>query len=136
MSSESTTGGTLAPPLLLKFLVAGALSAGGVLLVPRTVSGSGDVPPVRMLIETAVIVSESFARRYFGREPAVGRRFDAQFGKRLAPNEVVGVVADVRYDLRKPPAPTIYMLAPLDRFKTIHVRVADDATMTAARLRP
>jgi hypothetical protein len=57
VSSEATSGGTLAPPLLLKFLVAGALSAGVVLLVPRTVSGSGDVPPVRMLIETAVIVS-------------------------------------------------------------------------------
>jgi hypothetical protein len=57
VSSESKTGGTLAPPLLLKFLVAGALSAGVVLLVPRTVSSSGDVPPVQMLIETAVIVS-------------------------------------------------------------------------------
>ena len=57
MSSEPTTGGTLAPALLLKFAVAGALSLGVVMLVPRTVSGGGDVPPVRMLIETAVIVS-------------------------------------------------------------------------------
>src|SRR5205085_1233591 len=57
VSSEPTTGGTLAPALLLKFAVAGALSLGVVMLVPRTVSGGGDVPPVRMLIETAVIVS-------------------------------------------------------------------------------
>ncbi|TMK69839.1 MAG: hypothetical protein E6G50_10990 [Actinobacteria bacterium] len=57
MSSEPTTRATLAPTLLLKFAVAGALSLGVVMLVPRTVSGGGDVPPVRMLIETAVIVS-------------------------------------------------------------------------------
>ena len=54
---------------------------------------------------------------------------------RRAPNEVVGVVADVRYDLRKPPAPTIYILLPLDSFRTLHVRVAGDATTIAARLR-
>ena len=84
---------------------------------------------------TAVIVNESFAKRYFGREPAVGRLFDARFGRTRAPNEVVGVVADVRYDLRKPPAPTIYMLLPLDSFRTLQVRVAGDARTIAARLR-
>jgi hypothetical protein len=58
VSSEPTVSGrTLTPPLLLKFAVAGALSFAVVLLVPRTVSSGGDVPPVRMLIETAVIVS-------------------------------------------------------------------------------
>jgi predicted permease len=84
---------------------------------------------------TTVIVNESFAKRYFGGEAAVGRLFDARFGRTGAPNEVVGVVADVRYDLRKPPAPTIYMLLPLDSFRTLHVRVAGDATTIAARLR-
>jgi putative ABC transport system permease protein len=84
---------------------------------------------------TIVIVNESFAKRYFGREPAVGRLFDARFGRTRAPKEVVGVVADVRYDLRKPPAPAIYMLLPLDSFQTLHVRVAGDATTIAARLR-
>jgi hypothetical protein len=84
----------------------------------------------------AVIVNESFARRYFGGEPAVGRLFDARFGKTTRPpNEVVGVVADVRYDLREPPAPVIYMLLPLDSFRTLHVRVAGDAMTIAARLR-
>jgi cell division protein FtsX len=86
-------------------------------------------------IPTCVIVNESFAKRYFGGEPAVGRLFDVRFGQTRAPKEVIGVVADVRYDLRKPPAPAIYMLLPLDRFQTLHVRVAGNATTMAARLR-
>jgi putative ABC transport system permease protein len=84
---------------------------------------------------TIVIVNESFAKRYFGTEPAVGRMVDVRFGRTRAPKEIVGLVADVRFDLRQPPAPTIYMLLPLDRFQTLHVRVAGDATTIAARLR-
>jgi putative ABC transport system permease protein len=84
---------------------------------------------------TVVIVNESFAKRYFGSEPAVGRQFDAHFGTAHAPNEVVGVVADTRYDLRKPPAPTLYILLPVQRFGTVQVRVAGDARTIAARLR-
>jgi predicted permease len=84
---------------------------------------------------TVIIVNESFAKRYFGGEPAVGRQFDAQFGAKRTPNEVVGVVADTRYDLRKPPAPMIYMLLPLRNFGTLHVRVAGDARASASRLR-
>lgn len=84
---------------------------------------------------TVIIVNDSFAKRYFGRELAVGRLFDAGFGGTRAPNEVVGVVADVRYDLRKPPAPTIYILLPVRGFQTLQVRVAADATTIAARLR-
>jgi predicted permease len=83
---------------------------------------------------TAVIVNESFARRYFGAEPPVGRVFDARFGK-AAPHEVVGVVADVHYDLRSPPAPTVYMLLPLESFRTLHIRVTGDPTVIAAGLR-
>ncbi|TMK32856.1 MAG: hypothetical protein E6G32_02985 [Actinobacteria bacterium] len=57
MSSEPTVrDGVLTRPLLLKLLLAGALSFAVVNLVPRTVSGGGSVPPVRMLIETATIV--------------------------------------------------------------------------------
>jgi putative ABC transport system permease protein len=84
---------------------------------------------------TVVIVNESFARRYFGSEPAVGRPVDVRFGRTRAPKEVVGVVADVRYDLRKPPAPTIYILLPIQSHRTLHVRVAGEATTIAARLR-
>src|SRR2546426_8817998 len=57
VSSEPTVrDGVLTRPLLLKLLLAGALSFAVVNLVPRTVSGGGSVPPVRMLIETATIV--------------------------------------------------------------------------------
>jgi len=83
---------------------------------------------------STVIVNESFAKRYFGGEPAVGRLFDARFGKARM-HEVVGVVSDVRYDLRKPAAPTIYMLLPLESFRTLQVRVAGESTAIAARLR-
>ena len=57
MSAEPTTReAALTPPLVLKLLVAAALSVGVVALVPRTVSTSGDVPPVGMLLVTATIV--------------------------------------------------------------------------------
>ena len=83
---------------------------------------------------TVVIVNESFAKRYFGGEPAVGRRFDGRFGTTRAANEIVGVVADVRYDLRKPPAPAIYILLPLQGLRTLHIRVEGDARAIASRL--
>jgi predicted permease len=82
-----------------------------------------------------VIVNESFAKRYFGVEPGIGRLIDARFGKTRTQSEVVGVVADVRYDLRKPPAPTIYILLPLSSFRTLHVKVAGDTGPIAVRLR-
>ena len=91
----------------------------------------GDLDPDE---PTIVIVNESFAKWYFGHEAAVGNMFDARFGRK-GPNEVVGVVADVRYDLRRPPAPTIYMLLPLNDFRTRQVRVADDAGTIAPRIR-
>ena len=84
---------------------------------------------------TAVVVNESFATRYFSGQPAVGRLFDAGFGARRAPNEVVGVVADVRYNLRTSPAPTIYILLPLQSLRTLHVRVSDDPRIVTSRIR-
>jgi predicted permease len=84
---------------------------------------------------SVVIVNESFSKRYFGGQPAVGSRLDLRWGGPLAPHEVVGIAADTRYDLRKPPAPTIYVLVPLQGFDTLQVRVAGDATTTAARIR-
>ena len=44
------------PALVLKLAVAGALSLAVVIVVPRTVSSSGNVPPVGMLLTTATIV--------------------------------------------------------------------------------
>ena len=66
MSSEPTVRDrALTTPLLLKLLVAGALSFAVVSLLPHTVSAGGDVPPVRMLLETAVIVSVICAAALF-----------------------------------------------------------------------
>ena len=43
--------------LVLKLALAAALSCGVVALVPHTVASGGDVPPVRMLLVTATIIS-------------------------------------------------------------------------------
>ena len=45
------------------------------------------------------------------------------------------MVADTRYDLRKPAAPTIYIPLRLRTNGTLHVRVAGDPAALAARLR-
>ena len=55
----------LAPPLLLKLVVAAGLSLAVVALVPRTVSSGGDVPPVGMLLTTAVVVGAICASLLF-----------------------------------------------------------------------
>jgi putative ABC transport system permease protein len=86
----------------------------------------------------AIVVNDAFARRYFGGVPAVGRRFEGRFGTEddsAGHYEVVGVVADTRYDLRKPAAPTIYILLRPRSLGTLHVRVSGDAAAIAARLR-
>ena len=57
MSAEPTVRGVSLPPvLLLKLAVAGTLSLAVVVFVPRTVSSSGEVPPVGMLLATAAVV--------------------------------------------------------------------------------
>ena len=86
---------------------------------------------------SAVIVNEAFANRYFGGEPAVGRTLDARFGDDNSPSahEIVGVVADTSYDLRKPAAPTIYIPLQLRTNGTLHVRVTGDPLALAPRLR-
>jgi putative ABC transport system permease protein len=84
---------------------------------------------------TILIVSESFAKRYFGGGPAVGRRFDPGLDKQRSMYEVVGMVADVRYDLRKPPAPALYVLMSGYNIGTLYARVAGDRTAIASRLR-
>ena len=63
----------LAPALLLKLAVAGALSLAVVMVVPRTVSSSGDAPPVGMLLTTATIVGViSAALLYWGLRSDLG----------------------------------------------------------------
>jgi len=85
---------------------------------------------------TAFIVNEAFVTRYFGREHAVGRALEGRFAMdndNAVQHEVMGVVADTRYDLRKPAAPTIYI--PLRTNGTVHLRVAGDPAALASRLR-
>jgi hypothetical protein len=57
VSSEPTVReGALTTPLLLKLIVAGALSIAVVTLVPHSVASGADVPPAGMLLVTATIV--------------------------------------------------------------------------------
>ena len=84
---------------------------------------------------TTIIVDEAFAARYFGREPAVGRHVDGRFDQEGTMPEVVGVVANARYDVRQPAAPTIYFPMPTNEIGTLHVRAAGDLTAIVARLR-
>ena len=84
---------------------------------------------------TAVVINEAYAARYFGREPALGRTLEARFAMNDGVHEVVGVVANTRYDLRKPPAPTVYIPLTQRGNGTAHVRVAGDPVTLAVRLR-
>jgi predicted permease len=84
----------------------------------------------------SMLVNESFARRYFGREQGLGRTIDVRFDSvDKGPHQIVGIVADTKYDLRKPPAPTVYIPLPARMIGTIHVRVVGDPVVLAARLR-
>ena len=87
---------------------------------------------------TVMIVSDAFARRYFGSQPAVGRVFQGRFGlsdDTAGQYEIVGVAADTRYDLRKPAAPVIYIPLPLRTVGRLYVRAAGDPALLASRLR-
>jgi predicted permease len=85
-----------------------------------------------------IVVNETFARTYYGAEPAVGRLLEGRFAMNndtAAQYEVVGVAADTKYDLRKPAAPTIYILDRPGSNGTLVVRVAGNASALTARLR-
>jgi predicted permease len=60
----------------------------------------------------AVIVNQAFARKYFPDHDSLGRRFERGDDSGWASQQIVGVVADAKYNsLRETPSPTIY--APL-----------------------
>ena len=82
-----------------------------------------------------IVVNDAFARRYFGSGAAVGRSLEARFGPNDAggAHQIVGVVADTKYDLRKPAEPTIYI--PLRTNGTIQVRAGGDSAALRSRLR-
>jgi ABC-type antimicrobial peptide transport system permease subunit len=97
----------------------------------RAFSASDMAPP-----RSAVIVNDTFARRYFGKGPAVGGVLRGRFQEddaRTMQHEVVGVVADARYDLRAPAAPVLYV--PLRTSGTLHLRISGDPSAFGVRLR-
>jgi predicted permease len=60
-----------------------------------------------------VIVSESFARKFFPGEDPVGKRVAVEMFDKPTPTEIVGVVGDVRYDsLTDAAEPTVYFPHP------------------------
>jgi putative ABC transport system permease protein len=97
------------------------------------------VPPV-------LVVNETFARRYFPNEDALGKHITlgvdhdtAQSGTAVTTKgEIVGIVADVKQvGLEKPPAPDIYVpfgLFPLEEMN-FFVRSTADATALASGVR-
>ncbi len=86
---------------------------------------------------SAVIVNDAFASRYFDGESPVGRTLGTRFGDDNSPSahEIVGVVADTRYDLRKAAVPTIYIPLQLRTNGRLHARVTGDPLAIAPRLR-
>jgi predicted permease len=57
----------------------------------------------------SVIVNQAFARKYFPDGDPLGGRFDRGDDNGWAPQQIVGVVADAKYNsLRETPSPTVY----------------------------
>jgi hypothetical protein len=84
-----------------------------------------------------LIANETFVRRYFGNQPALGRTIATRFGDDQSPglHEIIGVVADTRHDLRKPAEPILYIPISQRGTGTLHVRVSGDEATHVARLR-
>jgi putative ABC transport system permease protein len=94
-------------------------------------------PDLRPDTPTAVIVNESFARRYFPGESPLGRRFfRIDGGVTMAPQEVVGVAGDAKYtSLRDEAPPTVYDAYRPQDAAVIQLRTPLDPEMLAAILR-
>jgi predicted permease len=86
---------------------------------------------------TAVIVNENFARRYFPRESALGKRFFKIHGfSTLVPQEIVGIAGDAKYNsLREPTPPTVYYPIQPEGWASLQIRTMLDPPALAALLR-
>src|SRR4029453_9273269 len=84
------------------------------------------------------VVNESMARRYFGSENAIGKRFGLGGPENSGRIEIVGVVKDAKYpSLREEPRPMTYLPflqhpAPLTQ---LEVRTAGIPSAIAASIR-
>lgn len=77
----------------------------------------------------SVIVSESFARRFWPNENAVGKRFWDRGTRRGDPYTVIGVVGDVRdTGLEADPWPTFYYSNAVGNMNPMWVTIRTDAT--------
>ncbi|MEO8504297.1 MAG: ABC transporter permease [Acidobacteriota bacterium] len=101
--------------------------------------GRGLAAEDRVGVPLVVLVSETFAKRYYGGEDPLGKQI--KIGDRTPdPRTIVGVVADVREDLATPAPPMYYVAAaqhPLDAMViTLHTDPAvasTTAVLEAAR---
>jgi len=95
--------------------------------------GDGDMRPGA----TAVIISQAYATRYFGHASPIGRVLETRFSSSdgEGAHEIVGVVADTKYDLRRPVAPTIYIPLTDRASTTLLVRADGRAEAMIPRLR-
>ena len=134
LSGDVTIDGNSGPPQTTDYRVAadgffGSLGIpllAGRLFTPDDRDGAPDV----------AVVSESFARRVWPGESAIGKTIRSLandswvYGAR--PVTVVGVVGDVRNaDLTRPPNPTVYV-----SFRQRPARVVDEAVFTVAASSP
>ncbi len=79
----------------------------------RLLAGRDLQPRDTVLSSTAVLVNEAFAKRFLSGQNPLGKRFERRADDpKPFPQEIVGVIADVKYNnVRESVAPTIY--APL-----------------------
>lgn len=86
-----------------------------------------------------VVVSESFARHYFGREPAIGHFMGRGFDPTTPTDmEIIGVVNDIDYqNLRDKDARQVYLCAPqgLELYATVYLNVKGNPRSVLASAR-
>jgi len=89
--------------------------------------------------QQVAIVTESFARRFFGGDSAAGRRFGVDGPQSSGTIEIVGTVRDVKAsDLREPPPPLFYLPAaqvPEGYLRSVEVRCRIDPAAMEPRVR-
>lgn len=103
-----------------------------------TFSGNPSATPAAAsAVSSAVIVNESFARRFFPGESPLGKRFvRIDGGATLSAQDIIGVAADAKYtDLRDAAPPTVYEPFQPESAAVVQVRTRLEASELTAMLR-
>jgi putative ABC transport system permease protein len=121
MSNIELVAGPFAPMMRPFVRIPGQAQAGQGPLYLRVAPGFFNTMQIRMLSGrdftaadlapdvSSVIVNQVFARKYFPNGDPLGRRFERGDDSGWAPQQIVGVVADAKYNsLRETPSPTVY----------------------------